>query len=83
MSYEEIKDLEGIVLSHHNTKDVELKEDMNLIEDLGYDSVSVMGVIGAIEERFDIEFEFEDLNEDFLVYGNLLKIVNSKLSDNK
>ncbi len=81
MSKEQLLELERIVLSHHDNKEIKVEDDTNLIDDLGYDSVSVMCVIGEIEEHYGFEFEFEDLNkEDFLVYGTLVNIVSNKIN---
>lgn len=47
--------------------EVEIADNINLMYDLNMDSIQIVNVVAMLEERFDIEFELEDLNIDNLV----------------
>jgi acyl carrier protein len=53
----EISDVLESVLS----KRVELKADMNIVNDLGLDSIAVMNFCMALEDRFDISIPLHDM----------------------
>jgi acyl carrier protein len=45
------------------------------------DSMAVVGIIGAIEERFGIVFDDDEIDgSTFTNFGNLMQLVDSKLS---
>ncbi|MCL2658279.1 MAG: acyl carrier protein [Betaproteobacteria bacterium] len=45
------------------------------------DSMAVVGVIGAIEERFGIVFDDDEIDgSTFANFGNLVQLIDSKLS---
>lgn len=51
---------------------VSLENDDNLMYDYGMDSIEIMSLIIAIEEKFDIEFELEDLDiENLMILSKL------------
>lgn len=41
----------------------EITEDSRFIEDLGFDSFSVMSLVGDIEDEFDVEVDEHDVAE--------------------
>lgn len=60
-----------------NTKR-EFKEDDDLVNDLGLDSLSLVELIMEIEENFEFEVEEEEMSYIYK-YGKLLKYVMSKV----
>ncbi|MET0313733.1 MAG: acyl carrier protein [Hansschlegelia sp.] len=53
----EISDVLESVLN----KKVELRNDMNIVNDLGLDSIAVMNFTMAIEDRFDISIPLNEM----------------------
>lgn len=54
--------------------------DSNFIEDLGFDSLATIKLISDIEEKFDIEFDVNELVYDVIgCYGTLLENVMRKI----
>ena len=59
---------------------ISIKDDANLMYDYNMDSLQVMNIIVKIEDRFDIEFELEDLNiEDLIIFSKLVELVSNLL----
>lgn len=56
-------------------------EDANLFDDLGLDSIDLMTVVMAIEERFDIEVPDEEL-EDVTTIGQAADLLSAKVGTN-
>lgn len=56
-------------------------EDANLFDDLGLDSIDLMTVVMAIEERFEIEVPDEDL-EDVTTIGQAADLLSAKVGTN-
>jgi acyl carrier protein len=52
----------------------EIKEDSKFIEDLGADSLDVVELVMALEEKFDIEIPDEDA-EDILTVADAIKYI--------
>lgn len=60
---------------------LEINEQTNLINDLGYDSLCFVQLISLIEEEFNIYFDIDDLNLDILsTFEGLKNIVDNMLS---
>lgn len=58
---------------------IEFSDELNLIEDLMFDSISFLELIVEIENEFGIEFDEEDIDIDsFSNYGNLRKLLLEK-----
>jgi len=58
----------------------EISNDSELVSELGLDSIQIIGLIGGLEEEFDIVLEDDDLDfELFSTINNLAKLVNGKL----
>lgn len=55
-----------------------ITEDANLFEDLGLDSIDLMTVVMAVEERFSIEVSDEEL-EDVSTLGQAADILSTKV----
>lgn len=49
------------VLESVLNKKVELRSDMNIVNDLGLDSIAVMNFTMAIEDKFDISIPLHDM----------------------
>ncbi|GLK69838.1 acyl carrier protein [Hansschlegelia plantiphila] len=49
------------VLKAVTSKDVELKPGMNIVNDLGLDSIAVMNFCMALEDKFDISIPLNDM----------------------
>jgi acyl carrier protein len=56
-------------------------EDANLFEDLGLDSIDLMTVVMAVEERFSIEVSDDEL-EDVTTLGQAADLLNNKVTSN-
>ncbi len=56
-------------------------EDANLFDDLGLDSIDLMTVVMAIEERFDIEVPDEEL-EDVTTISQAADLLSAKVGTN-
>jgi acyl carrier protein len=49
------------VLASVLNREVELKPEMNIVNDLGLDSIAVMNFTMALEDRFDISIPLHDM----------------------
>ncbi len=59
----------------------EISNDSELVSELGLDSIQIIGLIGGLEEEFDIVLEDDDLDfELFSTINNLAKLVDGKLN---
>jgi acyl carrier protein len=61
---------------------IELKEDMKLMEDLGYDSLAVAETVFFFEDLFKVRIENTELLSVRTV-GELLQFVSRKLAESK
>lgn len=51
----------------------ELSDNTNLSIDLGMDSIEIITVIAKIEDIFDVEFDYNDMNiENIMMFGNIV-----------
>jgi len=55
-----IDDVKEVVVEQLNVNIDEIKEDSKFAEDLGADSLDVVELVMALEEKFDIEIPDED-----------------------
>jgi acyl carrier protein len=63
------------------TKVTEVRDDANLFDDCGLDSMSVLDLVLAIEERFGITISADELQSElFQRVSNLAQFVESKLA---
>lgn len=58
-----------------------VKEDANLFEDLGLDSIDLMTVVMAVEEKFGIEVSDEEL-ENVTTLGEATELLSEKVAAN-
>lgn len=53
---------------------VDIKDDLNLVENFGFNSMDVMNLILELETEFNISFSDEHLNlESFCTPGNIME----------
>lgn len=62
MREEIIKDLKEIIFNVTGSDDIEVKEDSDLINDLGLSSLDLIAIIGEIEDHFNITIEDDDIS---------------------
>ncbi len=53
-------DVKEVVVAQLNVKPEEVKEDSQFVEDLGADSLDVVELVMALEEKFEIEIPDDD-----------------------
>jgi acyl carrier protein len=69
-----LDDVKEVVVEQLDCDPAEIKEDSKFIEDLGADSLDVVELVMALEEKFDIEIPDEDA-EKILTVGDAIKYV--------
>jgi acyl carrier protein len=72
-----IDDIKEVVVEQLSVDAAEVKEDSKFIEDLGADSLDVVELVMALEEKFDIEIPDEEA-EKILNVQNVIDYVQSK-----
>lgn len=58
-----------LVLDKSNQKEQKINKDTQLVEDLNYDSIQLVQLLVAIEEKYNVEFMDEDMD-----FGNFKTI---------
>jgi len=59
---------------------VSIENDANLMYDYGMDSLQVMNLVVRLEDRFNIEFELDDLIiEDLIVFSKIVEHIRHML----
>lgn len=62
-------------------KTVAITDETNLVEHLGFDSVSLVELVVRVEEVFDVEFDDGEMNVNLLTqFASLHALVTSKLA---
>lgn len=70
-------DLESLVRELMVDKSVPLSDDANMIEDLGFDSMSLFALVTEVESRFDVKIRQEDLvYESFETVGAIKSLLS-------
>ena len=59
-------------------KEIENKKDADFFEDLGADSMLGLEIIAAVERKFDIKIEDEEVR-GLNTFNNILNLINKKL----
>lgn len=72
---EKLKD--SVIRCSPKKEDIELNDDFNLGENLGYSSMNFIQLIVDLENIFDIEIPDEHLNDKMYNYGYLCGVVSS------
>ena len=71
-----LDDVKEVVIEQLDCDPAEVKEDSKFIEDLGADSLDVVELVMALEEKFDIEIPDEDA-EKILTVADAIKYVEN------
>ena len=74
-----IDEVKEVVVEQLNVNADEVKEDSKFVEDLGADSLDVVELVMALEEKFDIEIPDSDA-ESIATVGDAVKYIESKNS---
>jgi len=69
-----IDDVKEVVVEQLNVNPDEIKEESKFVEDLGADSLDVVELVMALEEKFDIEIPDADA-EKIATVGDAIKYV--------
>jgi len=69
-----LDDVKEVVVEQLNVNPDEIKEDSKFVEDLGADSLDVVELVMALEEKFDIEIPDADA-EKIATVGDAIKYV--------
>lgn len=79
--YNKVQDLIKEIV--HN-KDIEFNEHLDMINDLGMDSISMMGLLVRIENMFGICIPDEKIRMDYLrLYEKFMQLLWELLNENK
>ncbi len=71
-----LEDVKEVVAEQLNVSNEEIKEDSKFVEDLGADSLDVVELVMALEEKFDIEIPDADA-EKIITVGDAIKYVEN------
>jgi len=69
-------DVKEVVVEQLNVSPDEVKEDSKFVEDLGADSLDVVELVMALEEKFDIEIP-DDQAEAIATVGDAIKFIEN------
>ena len=69
-------DVKAVVVEQLNVNPDEVKEDSKFVEDLGADSLDVVELVMALEEKFDIEIPDTDA-EKIVTVGNAMAYIEA------
>lgn len=72
-----IDDIKEVVVEQLSVNPDEVKEDAKFVEDLGADSLDVVELVMALEEKFDIEIP-DDEAEKIQTLSDVVAYVESK-----
>ena len=72
-----LDDVKEVVIEQFDCDPAEVKEDSKFIEDLGADSLDVVELVMALEEKFDIEIPDEDAEKILTVADAINYIENN------
>jgi acyl carrier protein len=82
MAREEVySTLKEVLIDKLKVDEAGIKEEANLFEDLGLDSIDLMTVVMAVEERFNIEVSDEEL-ENVATLGEAVDLLSQKVTAN-
>ncbi len=71
-----IDDVKEVVVEQLNVSADEVKEESKFVEDLGADSLDVVELVMALEEKFDIEIPDEDA-EKIATVADAIKFIEA------
>ena len=79
-----INSIRGLMIGHNIVDDdaLVLTGDSRLIDGLGLDSISMLELVTAIEEEFDITIDFEELDIEVLnVASSFAALIGRKIAE--
>lgn len=80
MTKDKVKEIIGNVLENKDIID-NIGDHTNLIEELGFDSLQTINFILMLEDEFDIEIDFEEIEFDmFLDFEKLIQYLENKIN---
>lgn len=68
------EDIKEVVVEQLNVDPAEVKEDSKFVEDLGADSLDVVELVMALEEKFDIEIPDQEA-EKLVTVGDVITYI--------
>ncbi len=71
-----IDEVKEVVVEQLSVNPDEVKEDSKFVEDLGADSLDVVELVMALEEKFDIEIPDSDA-ENIITVGDAIKYIEN------
>ena len=71
-----LDDVKEVVVEQLNVSPDEVKEESRFVEDLGADSLDVVELVMALEEKFDIEIPDEDA-EKIATVADAIKFIEA------
>ena len=71
-----IDDVKEVVIEQLNVSADEIKEESRFVEDLGADSLDVVELVMALEEKFDVEIPDEEA-ESIATVGDAIKFIEN------
>ncbi|MDR2153023.1 MAG: acyl carrier protein [Helicobacteraceae bacterium] len=71
-----LDDVKAIVVEQLNVHEDEVKEGSRFVEDLNADSLDVVELVMALEEKFDVEIPDEDA-EKIKTVGDVVKYIEN------
>ncbi len=71
-----LDDVKEVVVEQLNVNPDEVKEESKFVEDLGADSLDVVELVMALEEKFDIEIPDEDA-EKIATVADAIKFIEA------
>ncbi|GHV46568.1 acyl carrier protein [Clostridia bacterium] len=77
MVFDKVK---AIIVEQLSIDEDKVKEDSNLIDDLGADSLDVVDLIMSLEEEFEIEIPDEDV-EKIKTVENIVKYISANTKE--
>lgn len=72
-----LDDIKEVVVKQLGVKPEEVKEDSKFVEDLGADSLDVVELVMALEEKFDVEIP-DDEAEKIRTVKDVVNYIESK-----
>ncbi len=74
------------IIEAYASKEVVFTNDLNLVDDLGFDSIVIMEIVIKIEQEFDFEFDhdlllFENIASYAFLSELMNKVIKGELKD--
>lgn len=64
------------------TSEKKITDETNIIDEVGLDSLQMINFILMLEDNFDLEIDFDEIEyEMFLKFNSLVKFINEKIKE--